>query len=78
MDEGEAPSAPVSRRRLYPGVSMCVLVRYLCSSYRVHSLSSERHVLKESTWLKVQLVDMVELTRRFLLNMELLNHVWTV
>lgn len=43
---------------------MCILVKYLCSLCTVHFSSSEPDILKESTWLKEELVDTVGLTKK--------------
>ena len=74
MTEEKAASASVQRTAVPMG-PMCILVKS-CVHYA--QLSSECYILKESTWLRVELVAMVELTKGFLLNMELLSHVWTV
>ena len=74
MAEGKAAGASVQRTAL-PRGPMCILVKS-CVHYA--QLSSECYILKESTWLRVELVAMVELTKGFLLNMELLSRVWPV
>lgn len=75
MAEGKAASASVQRTAV-PRGPMCILVKSCV--YYAYIVSSECYILKESTWLRVELVAMVELTKGFLLNMELLSHVCTV
>lgn len=57
MGKGETASTTIPRRQLsVPMGPMYILVKCLCPLYTVHSSSAERYVLKESTWLKLQLV----------------------